>query len=134
MVATGRHGEGIEFLDLDMRLVRDIVYLFAEEMGEHSGLHTKDLIWILGKKGYGRDKVRNTLLALSNSMLLIRRMSSRRGKRFYSYRLSANWDYSAKFFKSNKQWGETAPLFNDIRKECEILKNQDFKEREKGGM
>ncbi|MGD9381844.1 MAG: hypothetical protein PVI03_05310 [Candidatus Thorarchaeota archaeon] len=120
------------FLGLDMALVRDVTYLLAEEIGEHGALETKDLIWILGKKGYGRDKVRHTLDTMVEHSLLVKKMYNFKGRRFWKYRLSASWDYVAKFFKSARQWEETAPLFNDIRKDYEILKTQGFTEREKG--
>jgi len=120
------------FLGLDMELVRDIVYLFGEECHPNTGFETKELIWILKQKGYGRDKVVNTLRVMHSSSLLLRKMRSRHGKRFWIWSLSAMWYYSRDFFKANKEWRETAPLFNDIRKEYETLKSQGFIEREKG--
>lgn len=132
MTDSDRQKDVIGFLDLDMRLVRDVAYLFAEEIGEHGALETKDLIWILGRKGYGEKKVRKSLDAMREAGLLIKKMYNFKGRRFWKYRLSASWDYTTKFFKSVRLWEETTPLFNNIRKEYEMAKNGNLIEREKG--
>lgn len=119
------------FLGLDMKLVRDIFYLLEEEMGGNNGMETKAYIWILKRKGYGRDKVIHCLWVMEEAGILTRNQGKMHGKRFWYWRPSAMLSYARDFFKVCKSWGEEAPLFNDIRKEYESLKSQGFTEREK---
>lgn len=108
--------KGNEFLKLDMRLVRDILYLFVEEVGEYHSLDTKELVWILKKKGYGRDKVRKTLAVMRDAGILMVKMQPIRRKRVYRWRVSMSWVYLKGFFRVVNQWNETPPLFNYLRR------------------
>lgn len=63
-------GRDIGFLDLDMRLVYDIMNLFVEEMPLYRYIDMRDLLIVLKRKGYGKHKIRMTVKVMVDNKIL----------------------------------------------------------------
>ena len=103
-------------LDLDWKLVRDILYLIKEEFYD-GGVETKDIIEILRHSGYGRNKIRATVNFLSENKTLHEKKGVFKRRWFRYYFLGTDCERLIGLFDYYGEWKEGSPLYSYIRKE-----------------
>jgi len=102
-------------LDLDWKLVRDILYLIKEEFYD-GGVETKDIVEILRYRSYGRNKIRATINFLCKNKTLHEKKGVFRKSWFRYYFLGVDCEDLIRFFRRYGEWEEGTPSYKHIRR------------------
>jgi len=125
---SGRQKDGIGFLDLDMRLVYEILYLLIEDVPQgHGRFDISDYVKILKLKGYGKHKVAHTVKVLTKSKVMVKHRETWAGSKLdgkpkyrkrewrYVYGASAKAPVLYDVLKSHSFWTPKRPYYFEIR-------------------